>query len=131
MEAGLMNNYNVGDTIIVTEDFTFDEVDFEIGQTGTIVGIRDNEDYYDGGTLSVQWDFSNHNFHSCGELCPVGTGYNVTIKRAKIALTQPSIGNPLPADPRLRGIALKILQMETRFKRRQEAKRTQEVSYDF
>jgi hypothetical protein len=131
MEVGLMSNYTIGDAIVVTEDFEFDEVTFKEGQTGTIVDIREDVDYYDGGTLSIQWDFTNRHFHHCSHLCPVGTGYNVAIKRAKIALNQPSAGNPLPADPRLRGIALKILQMETRFKRRQEAKKSQEVVYDF
>jgi hypothetical protein len=126
MEAGLMSNFTIGDHIIVTDDFRFDEVKFKEGQTGTIVDINMGEDRWEGGTLSIQWDFSNGNFHSCNGACPVGTGYNITVNRAKIALAQPSTGNPLPADPRLRGIALKILQMETRFKRRQEAKKAQE-----
>lgn len=133
MEAGaIMSNFTIGDKIVVTEDFRFDEVKFIVGQTGTIVSIIDEQDYYDNGTLSIQWDFLNNNFHSCGDLCPVGTGYNVSVRRAKIMLAQPSTGNPLPEDPRLRGIALKILQMETRFKQRQLAKKLHgEVSYDF
>ena len=131
MEDGLMSNFTIGDHIIVTDDFRFDEVNFKTGQTGTIVDINMGEDRWEGGTLSIQWDFSNRNFHSCQGKCPILTGYNVTVNRAKIALAQPSTGNPLPEDPRLRGIALKILQMETRFKRRQEAKKAQEVVYDF
>jgi hypothetical protein len=132
MEAGaIMSNFTIGDKIVVTNDFIFDEVKFKVGQTGTIVDINIDEDRYERGTLSIQWDFANGNFHSCNGTCPAKTGYNVTVNRAKIMLQQPTTGNPLPEDPRLRGIALKILQMETRFKRRQEAKRTQEVSYDF
>jgi hypothetical protein len=131
MEAGLMSNFTIGDKIVVIEEFRFDEVKFKEGQTGTIVDISIGDDRYEGGTLSIQWDFSNGNFHSCNGACPVGTGYNVTANRAKIMLAQPSTGNPLPADPRLRGIALKILQMETRFKRKQEAKKAQEIVYDF
>lgn len=133
MEAGaIMSNFTIGDKIIVTEDFRFDEVKFKVGQTGTIIDIKLSHDRYTkGGTLSIQWDFENHNFHSCQGLCPLDTGYNVTINKAKIMLQQPSTGNPLPADPRLRGIALKIIQMETRFKLKQEAKKSQEVVYDF
>ena len=126
-----MNNFTIGDKIIVTNDFEFDEVKFKVGQTGTIVNIIEEEDRYGGGTISIQWDFGNRRFHSCQGHCPGGTGYNVTINDAKIALAQPSTGNPLPADPRLRGIALKIIQMETRFKLKQEAKKSQEVVYDF
>jgi len=121
-----MSNFTIGDHIIVTDDFRFDEVMFREGQTGTIVDINMGEDRWEGGTLSIQWDFSNSHFHSCNGYCPTKSGYNVTVNRAKIMLAQPSTGNPLPADPRLRGIALKILQMETRFKRRQEAKKAQE-----
>lgn len=121
-----MSNFTIGDPIIVIEDFRFDEVKFKIGQTGTIVDISIGDDRYEGGTLSIQWDFENGNFHSCNGACPRGSGYNVTANRAKIMLAQPSTGNPLPADPRLRGIALKIIQMETRFKLRQERKKSQE-----
>jgi hypothetical protein len=126
-----MSNFTIGDKIVVTDDFRFDEVKFKVGQTGTIVDIKLNHDKYEGGTLSIQWDFQNHNFHSCQGLCSIGTGYNVTVNRAKIMLQQSSTGNPLPDDPRLRGIALKIIQMETRFKLRQERKKSQEVIYDF
>lgn len=133
-----MSNFTIGDKIVVTDNFVFDEVKFKVGQTGTIVDINIDDDRYEGGTLSIQWDFSNGSFHSCNGHCPARTGYNVTANRAKIMLAQPSTGNPLPADPRLRGIALKILQMETRFKRRQEAKNlngiadlVQELRHDF
>lgn len=126
-----MSNFTIGDKIVVTEDFRFDEVKFKEGQTGTIVDISIGDDRYEGGTLSIQWDFPNGSFHSCNGNCPNKSGYNVTVNRAKIMLAQPSTGNPLPADPRLRGIALKIIQMETRFKRKQEAKKAQEIVYDF
>lgn len=132
MEAGaIMSNFTIGDKIVVTDNFVFDEVKFKVGQTGTIVDINIDVSRYEGGTLSIQWDFSNGSFHSCNGTCPARTGYNVTINKAKIMLQQPSTGNPLPADPRLRGIALKIIQMETRFKLKQERKKSQEVIYDF
>ena len=129
-----MSNFNIGDLIVVTEEFWFDEVKFREGQTGTIVNVAYSDDKYDdGGILSIHWDFSNGSFHSCNGACPNKSGYNVSVNRAKIMLAQPSTGNPLPADPRLRGIALKIIQMETRFKQRQLAKKLHggEVLYDF
>lgn len=121
-----MINFTIGDKIVVTDDFEFDEVKFKTGQTGTVKYIIEGEDRWGGGTISIQWDFSNRRFHSCQGVCPDGNGYNVTINHSKIMLAQPSTGNPLPADPRLRGIALKIIQMETRFKLRQERKKSQE-----
>jgi hypothetical protein len=124
-------DFNRGDKVVVTDDFEYDNVTFLAGMTGTV--LKFHSDRGVGGVVSIEWDHEDkQNFHSCGGLCLTHRGYNLDAFEARLGPIGTDVkANPLPDDPRLRGIAIKIKQMETRFKRRQEAKRTQEVSYDF
>lgn len=117
------NEFNVGDKVEVTKDFTFEDVSFKEGQTGTVVRVQSKYD------ISVEWDFTNRNFHSCGGNSRLGNGYNMDLRECFLGnvtlsyLNNNKPGNPLPKDPHQRGICLKIIQMEARFKRKQEQKR--------
>jgi hypothetical protein len=111
-----------GERLIVTEDFEYDGASFVTGMTGTILKFHPDRGY--AGIVSVEWDHDDkQNFHSCGGLCLTHRGYHVDLHDAKLSpITLDIKANPLPDDPRLRGIAIKIKQMETRFKQRQLAK---------
>jgi hypothetical protein len=108
--------YIKGERVIVTEDFEYDSATFLTGMTGTILKYRPDRGI--GGMCSIEWDHEDkQNFHSCGGLCPSSRGYNLDLHEAKLGpITADVKANPLPDDPRLRGIAIKIKQMETRFK---------------
>jgi hypothetical protein len=114
--------YIKGEKIIVTEDFDYDGASFIAGMTGTI--LKFHKDRGLSGIVSIVWDHEDkQNFHTCGGLCPSYHGYNLDAYEAKLGpITADVKANPLPDDPRLRGIAIKIKQMETRFKQRQLAK---------
>jgi hypothetical protein len=124
--------YIKGEKVIVTDDFEFDNVTFLVGMTGTV--LKFHADRGIGGMCSIEWDHEDkQNFHSCGGLSIAQRGYNVDVHEAKLGpITTNVNANPLPDDPRLRSIAIKIKQMETRFKQRQLSKLKQkEVVYDF
>jgi hypothetical protein len=122
--------YIKGERVIVTEDFEYDSATFLTGMTGTI--LKYHPDRGIGGMCSIEWDHEDkQNFHSCGGLCPSSRGYNLDLHEAKLGpITADVKANPLPDDPRLRGIAIKIKQMETRFKIRQLAKLKQKEQAD-
>jgi hypothetical protein len=117
-----MLEFNKGERLVVTEDFEYDGTSFIAGMTGTILKFHPDRGY--AGIVSVEWDHEDkQNFHTCGGLCPSSRGYNLDAYEAKLGpITLDIKANPLPDDPRLRGIAIKIKQMETRFKQRQLAK---------
>jgi hypothetical protein len=117
-----MMTFNKGDKIVVTDDFDYDSATFLTGMTGTV--LKFHSDRGIGGMISIEWDHEDkQNFHSCGGLCLNHRGYNLDVHDAKLGpITLDIKANPLPDDPRLRGIAIKIKQMETRFKVRQLAK---------
>jgi hypothetical protein len=119
-----------GEKIIVTEDFDYDGASFIAGMTGTV--LKFHMDRGVEGIVSVEWDHDDkQNFHSCGGLCLTHRGYNLDVHDAKLGPISLDIkANPLPTDPRLRGIAIKIKQMETRFKQRQLAKLKQKEQED-
>lgn len=122
--------YKQGDKIVVTEDFQWDSASFIIGMTGTVLKVHIRESRK---ILAIEWDHDDRsNFHSCGGLCRSYRGYNLDQDRCSIALASETeaLGNPLPDDPRLRGIAIKIKQMETRFKNRQLQKLKDKESSD-
>ena len=124
--------YNKGDKIVVTDDFEYDNATFLTGMTGTV--LKFHSDRGVGGLVSIEWDHEDkQNFHTCGGLCVTSRGYNLDLYDAKLGPLGIDVkANPLPDDPRLRGIAIKIKQMETRFKNRQLQKLKQkEVVYDF
>lgn len=125
-----MSNFIKGDKIVVTDGFDWDGTTFLPGMTGTVLKMHNRNDRQ---IVSIEWDHDDRaNFHSCGGLCPSYRGYNLDVEKANLALaSEINMGNPLPDDPRLRGICIKIKQMETRFKLRQERKKSQEVVYDF
>ena len=121
-----MLEYIKGEKIIVTEDFDYDSASFIAGMTGTILKFHPDRGH--SGIVSILWDHEDkQNFHTCGGLCPSSRGYNLDVNETKLGpITADVEANPLPDDPRLRGIAIKIKQMETRFKIRQLAKKAQE-----
>ena len=125
--------YNRGDKVVVTDDFEYDNVTFLAGMTGTV--LKFHTDRGISGIVSIEWDHEDkQNFHSCGGLSILSRGYNLDVFEAKLGPIGVDIkANPLPDDPRLRGIAIKIKQMETRFKNRQlqKLKEKGEVAYDF
>lgn len=123
-------DFNKGDKIVVTDDFEYDGATFLAGMTGTV--LKFHSDRGVGGIVSIEWDQEDkQNFHSCGGLSLSHRGYNLDAFAARIGLIgTETIGNPLPDDPRLRGIAIKIKQMETRFKNRQLQKLKEKESSD-
>jgi hypothetical protein len=112
-------DFNRGDKIVVTDDFEYDGATFLAGMTGTVLKFRSDRGV--GGVVSIEWDHEDkRNFHSCGGLCLTHKGYNLDVFEARLGPIGTDVkANPLPDDPRLRGIAIKIKQMETRFKNRQ------------
>jgi hypothetical protein len=125
-----MLEFNKGERLVVTEDFEYDSASFIAGMTGTIIKFHPDRGY--AGIVSILWDHEDkQNFHTCGGLCPSSRGYNLDAYEAKLGpITLDIKANPLPDDPRLRGIAIKIKQMETRFKQRQLAKLKQKEQED-
>lgn len=127
-----MTTFNKSDKVVVTDDFEYDGATFLAGMTGTV--LKFHSDRGVGGLVSIEWDHEDkQNFHTCGGLCVDHRGYNLDLYDAKLGPLGVDVkANPLPDDPRLRGIAIKIKQMETRFKNRQLQKLKQkEVVYDF
>ena len=125
-------DFNRGDKVVVTDDFEYDNATFLAGMTGTV--LKFHSDRGVSGIVAIEWDHEDkQNFHSCGGLSVSYRGYNLDVFDAKLGPIGVDIkANPLPDDPRLRGIAIKIKQMETRFKNRQLHKRFQkEAAYDF
>lgn len=122
--------YIKGERLIVTEDFEYDGASFIAGMTGTI--LKFHKDRGISGIVSIEWDHEDkQNFHTCGGICLSYRGYNLDVYEAKLGpITLDIKANPLPDDPRLRGIAIKIKQMETRFKQRQLAKLKQKEQED-
>ena len=122
-----------GEKVVVTDDFEYDNVTFLAGMTGTV--LKFHSDRGVGGIVSIEWDHEDkQNFHSCGGLCVTHRGYNLDAFEARLGPIGVDIkANPLPDDPRLRGIAIKIKQMEARFKLKQlqTLKEKGEVAYDF
>lgn len=114
--------YNIGDTIVVDKIFECDGVNFYSGDRGTIIEL---EDYY----VAISWD-NKHDpeFHDYNGLHSTSTCWcilaHVLKKKAHVEFLKEANGNPLPEDPRLRGIALKIVQLESKFKRYQELKKS-------
>jgi hypothetical protein len=125
-----MLEFNKGERLVVTEDFEYDGTSFIAGMTGTILKFHPDRGY--AGIVSIEWDHEDkQNFHTCGGICLSSRGYNLDAYEAKLGpITLDIKANPLPDDPRLRGIAIKIKQMETRFKQRQLAKLKQKEQED-
>jgi hypothetical protein len=125
-----MLEFNKGERLVVTEDFEYDGTSFVTGMTGTVIKFHSDRGVW--GVVSIEWDHEDkQNFHTCGGLCPSSRGYNLDVYEAKLGpITADVKANPLPDDPRLRGIAIKIKQMETRFKIRQLAKLKQKEQAD-
>ena len=114
--------YNIGDTIVVDEEFEYDGVDFYAGDQGTIIGIEQN-------FIGISWiNRKEGSFHDFNGLHSTNTCWciaeRILKKKAHVEVLKEANGNPLPEDPRLRGIALKIVQLESKFKRYQELKKS-------
>lgn len=126
-------DFNKGDKVVVTEDFEYDNATFLAGMTGTVLKYHSDR-LHVCGIVSIEWDHEDkQNFHSCGGLCLANRGYNLDVFEARLGPFSVDVqANPLPDDPRLRGIAIKIKQMETRFKNRQLQKlKDKELAYEF
>lgn len=66
--------FKIGDKIIVTRDFTIDEVDFKKVQRGTIKYVNDVG-------AGVEWKHYNRNFHNCAGTCKNGYGFYIYTNR--------------------------------------------------
>lgn len=123
-------DFNKGDKIVVTDDFEYDGATFLAGMTGTV--LKFHSDRGISGIVSIEWDHEDkQNFHSCGGICLTSRGYNLDVYEAKLGPIGTDVkANPLPDDPRLRGIAIKIKQMEQRFKLKQLQKLKDKESSD-
>lgn len=123
-------DFNRGDKIVVTEDFEYDNAAFLAGMTGTV--LKFHSDRGVSGIVSIEWDHEDkQNFHSCGGLCLNSRGYTLDVYEARLGPIGTDVkANPLPDDPRLRSICIKIKQMETRFKNRQLQKLKEKESSD-
>ena len=121
-----MVRYDIGDEIKVVKGFDYDNSIFRKGDIGTIVHLEYDEEQ-DYSQYFIQWTHTQKNFHDCAGYCPMGFGWCVS-SEVLDSNTQPLeeliSKNPLPDNPRLRGIALKIIQLEKKFKRKQDAKRS-------
>ena len=117
--------YSIGDIIEVLTRFKYDGVTFNVGDKGKVVNTNRHP-----SDLGIEWVNKTHNnLHDCGGDCLLGKGYNIDKRLLKShtilsTLDEQPQGNPLPTDPRLRGIALKIIQLDTKFKRYQELKKS-------
>lgn len=121
--------YKINDDFVVTQSFEWDGKKFIIGQKGTIKHIPYEEIDDSGMDLRyyVEWDHENRGFHDCGGYCHLHHGWCIasnTLDSNSRLMYESKAVNPLPEDPRLRGIALKIIQLEKKFKRKQDAKRS-------
>lgn len=109
-------SFNIGDRVR-----PIDDRDFNSFGEGTIVSKYNDEEYY------INWDNNNgstysQGFRRNGEVLTYTSIYMMSgdrIELASNAITRP----PLPSDPRLRGICLKIRELDRKFKQRQEAKK--------
>lgn len=114
--------YNIGDTIVVDKIFEYDGIDFFAGDRGTIIEI-------DRFFIAISWEnkhdpeFHDYNGHHSTSTCWCIPDH-VLKKKAHVEVLKEANGNPLPEDPRLRGIALKIIQLDNKFKRYQELKKS-------
>lgn len=119
--------YNIGDEFEVISSFKFEGKSFATSRKGIVKEIID-DDWTKEIRYYTQWDFKDPGFHDCGGHCTYGYGWcvdSIVLERhTQLILDTSSSANPLPEDPRLRGIALKIIQLEKKFKRKQEAKRS-------
>jgi hypothetical protein len=108
-------NFSIGDRVR-----PIDGRDFNSFGEGTIVATYNDEGYY------INWDNNNgstysNEFRRNGEVHTYATIYMMF--RDRIELVSDAVARPpLPSDPRLRGIALKIRELDKKFKRKQEAK---------
>ena len=111
--------YVIGDRIIVTQSFHCDGIKFSPGDSGTII------DLIGGSWMCIQWDFEHAKFHNHDGKGAKSHCWTIGREQGGIVLEEvySRNGNPLPEDPRLRSIALKILDLERAFKQRQEAKK--------
>ena len=121
--------YKIDDEFVVTNSFEWDGMKFKIGQTGTIKHFSiENGDFYENDPrYFVAWDHEDQRLHDCGGFCPLYHGWciesNKLLYNSRLVYESKAT-NPLPDDPRLRGIALKIIQLERKFKKSQDAKRS-------
>lgn len=133
---------NVGDRIVVSANFEFDRAFFTEGMQGTIVNKIDESFRTREKFIAVEWDHEDRQqYHTCAGYAKPFRGFNLNptecfIVKIEDWLNDPSKPkpNPLPEDPRLRGIALKIIQMESRFKAKQleklKQKKAKENDYE-
>jgi len=109
-------SFNIGDRVHPISDSDFNQ----FGE-GTIVSKYDMGGYY------INWDNANdhtypYTFRDNGIARTYDNVYMLFDDRFElvdVAVNKP----PLPSDPRLRGICLKIRELDKKFKQRQEAKK--------
>ena len=120
--------YKIDDEFVVTQSFKWDGMNFRIGQKGTIKHISEEDDVLGmHSRYFIKWDHEDQRLHDCDGYCPLYHGWCIDINmldgNSKLIYESKAV-NPLPDDPRLRGIALKIIQLERKFKKAQDAKRS-------
>lgn len=122
-------NFSIGDFFTVLTPFSYDGKDFSPDKQGRILYIE--HDVWDGSTrYYIEWTHTENGFHTCEGRCQSGYGWCIPtekVDRNCISKSETATKNPLPEDPRLRGIALKIIQLETKFKRYQELKKSKQL----
>jgi hypothetical protein len=111
-------SFNIGDRVHPISDSDFDQ----FGE-GTIVSKYDMGGYY------INWDNANdhtypYTFRDNGIARTYDNVYMLFDDRFELVDVNIAINKPpLPSDPRLRGICLKIRELDRKFKQRQEAKK--------
>ena len=109
-------SFNIGDRVRPIDDY-----DFNSFGEGTIVAIYNDEGYY------INWDNNNGNTYSLAFKKDFGILIYTNIymmSKENIELVSDDVARPpLPTDLRLRGICLKIRELDKKFKDRQKAKK--------
>lgn len=65
--------FKTGDKVVVVTNFRESNVDFKVGQTGTVV-----KGTYSSMMIAIDWDFPDNNFHSCEGYSKNGCGYFIS-----------------------------------------------------
>jgi hypothetical protein len=111
-------SFNIGDRVRPIDDSDF----YQFGE-GTIVSKYNMGGYY------INWDNANdhtypYTFRDNGIARTYDNVYMLFDDRFELVDVNIAINKPpLPSDPRLRGICLKIRELDRKFKQRQEAKK--------
>ncbi len=122
-------NFSIGDFFTVLTPFSCDGKVFSTGKQGTILHIE-HDDWDGSNRYFIEWTHTENGFHDCAQRCQSGYGWAIPTEKVDwncISESETATKNPLPENPRLRSIALKIIQLDTKFKRYQELKKSEQL----